>query len=159
MKREHHRLFPPTNVPTTLSRRWSEVKVIQACPTLCDPMDYTVHEILQSRILEWIAFLFSRGSSQPRDQTQVSCIAGGFFTSWVTRKTQYRSGQPIPSPGDLPNSEIELQSPALQADSLPAELSGKPFKKIVKSLYSNGSKRAWSVHGYFWFVCGEVSGS
>ena len=41
----------------------------------------TVHGILQARILEWLAVLFSRGSSQPRDQTQVSCIAGGFFTS------------------------------------------------------------------------------
>ena len=45
------------------------------------PMNYTVHGILQARILEWIAFPFSRGSSQPRDQTQVSHIAGGFFTS------------------------------------------------------------------------------
>jgi len=45
------------------------------------PMDYTVHGILQARILEWVAVPFSRGSSQPRDQTQVSHIAGGFFTS------------------------------------------------------------------------------
>jgi len=44
-------------------------------------MDYTFHGILQARILEWVAFPFSRGSSQPRDQTQVSLIAGGFFTS------------------------------------------------------------------------------
>ena len=58
-----------------------KVKVAQSCPTLCDPMDYTVHEILQARTLEWVAFPFSRGSSQPRDQTQVSCIAGGIFTS------------------------------------------------------------------------------
>ena len=42
-------------------------------------MDYTVHGILQVRILEWVAFPFYRGSSQPRDQTQVSCIAGRFF--------------------------------------------------------------------------------
>ena len=47
----------------------------------CDPMDHTVHGILQARILEWVVFLFSRGSSQPRDQTQVSHTAGGFFTS------------------------------------------------------------------------------
>ena len=59
----------------------SEVKVAQSCPTLCDPMDYTVHGILQARILEWVAVPFSRGSSQPRDQLQVSHIAGGFFTS------------------------------------------------------------------------------
>ena len=49
--------------------------------TLCDPMDYTLYGILQARVLEWIAFPFSKGSSQPRDQTQVSCIAGRFFTS------------------------------------------------------------------------------
>ena len=45
-----------------------------------DPMDYRVHGILQARILEWVAFPFCRESSQPRDQTQVSSIAGGFFT-------------------------------------------------------------------------------
>ena len=56
-------------------------------------MDYTAHEILQARILEWVAFSFSRGFSQTRDQTQVSHIAGGFFTSWATRETQeYWSG-------------------------------------------------------------------
>ena len=59
----------------------SEVKVAQSCPTLCDPMDYTAHGILQARILEWVAFPFSRGSSRPRDQTQVSRIAGIFFAS------------------------------------------------------------------------------
>ena len=49
-------------------------------------MDNLVHGILRARILEWAAFPFSRGSSQPRDRTQVSCIAGGFFTSWATRE-------------------------------------------------------------------------
>ena len=52
------------------------VKVAQSCPTLCNPMVYTVHGVLQARILEWVAFPFSRGSSQPRDWTQVSCTAG-----------------------------------------------------------------------------------
>ena len=64
------------------------VKVAQSCLTLCDPMDGTVHGILQARILEWAAFPFSRGSSQPRDRTQVSHIAGGFFTSWATREAR-----------------------------------------------------------------------
>ena len=67
--------------------QWSgekKVKVAQSCLTLWDPMDYTVHGTLKARILEWVAFPFFRGSSQPRDQTQVSCIAGGFFTSWAT---------------------------------------------------------------------------
>ena len=49
-------------------------------------MDYTVHGILQARILEWVAFPFSRESSQPRDQTQVTCTAERFFTSGATRE-------------------------------------------------------------------------
>ena len=65
-----------------------KVKVTQLCLTLCSPMDYIVHVILQARILEWVAFSFSRGSSQPRDQTQVSCIAGRLFTSWTPREAQ-----------------------------------------------------------------------
>ena len=56
------------------------------CPTLFNPMDYIVHRILQARILEWVAFPFSRRSSQHRDRTQASHIAGGFFTSWATRE-------------------------------------------------------------------------
>ena len=48
-----------------------KVKVTQSCPTLCNPMDHTIHGNLQARILEWVAFPFSRESSQPRDQTQV----------------------------------------------------------------------------------------
>ena len=58
-----------------------KVKLTQLCPTLCDPMDYTVHGILQARILKWVAFPFSRGSSQTWDQTQFSHISGRFFTS------------------------------------------------------------------------------
>ena len=45
-----------------------------------------VHEIFQARILEWVAIAFSRGSSQPRDGTRVSCTAGRFFTDWATRE-------------------------------------------------------------------------
>ena len=87
-----HRLcLPPTDkisqlllwgVTVDLGR--SEVKGAQSCPTLCNPVDYTVSGILQIRILEWVAFTFSRESSQPRDRTQVSHIVGGFFTSWAT---------------------------------------------------------------------------
>ena len=63
-----------------------KVKVTQSHPTLCNPMDYTVHGVLQARILEWVAFPFSRGSSQPRDWTQVSHIVGRFFTNWAIRE-------------------------------------------------------------------------
>ena len=71
---------------------------------------------------------FLQGISHPRDQTQVSSIEGGFFTSWATREAQeYWSGSPIPSPADLPDPGIDLGSPALQVDSLPTELSRKPL--------------------------------
>ena len=65
----------------TAVRMKLKMKVAQSRPTLFDPIAYAVHGILQARILEWVAVPFSRGSSQPRDQTQVSRIAGGFFTS------------------------------------------------------------------------------
>ena len=60
---------------------------------LCNPMDCSppgssVHGILQARILEWVAISSSRGSSQPRDRTQVSCIAGRFFTDWAMREAR-----------------------------------------------------------------------
>ena len=72
----------------------SESEVAQLCPTLCDSVDCSppgssVHGILQARILEWVAISFARGSSQPRDQTQVSCIAGRRFILWATKEPSY----------------------------------------------------------------------
>ena len=64
----------------------AKVTVTQSCPALCDPMDCIVPGIIQARILEWVTFPFSRGSSQPRNQNGVSWIAGGFFTNWVWGK-------------------------------------------------------------------------
>ena len=68
-----------------------KVKITQSCLTFCDPMDCSppgssVHSILQTIILEWVTVPFSRGSSQPRDRTQVSWTAGGFFIIWATRE-------------------------------------------------------------------------
>ena len=70
---------------------WSEVLLPQLCPTLWDPLDWSlpgssVHGILQARILEWLAISFSGGSSQHRDRTLVSCIAGSLLTVWATRE-------------------------------------------------------------------------
>ena len=103
------------------------MKVAQSCPTLCDPMDYTVHGILQARILEWVAFPFFRGSSQPRDPSQVSHIAGGFFTSWATREALiqvFSSVQLSPSvvsdslrPHELPHARPPCPSPTLEVYS------------------------------------------
>ena len=84
----------PLNTSMT-PERWvnifSVVKFAQLCPTVCDAMDCSlpgasVHGILQARILEWVAVLFTRGSSQTRDQTLVSCIEGRFFILWATSK-------------------------------------------------------------------------
>ena len=66
-------------------------EVAKSCPTLCNPMDCSlprssVHGIFQARVLEWVAIAFSRGSSQPRDRTWVSCIVGRRFTVWATRE-------------------------------------------------------------------------
>ena len=68
---------------------WSEVKVSQSCPSLCDSMDYMVHRILQARILEWVASSFSRVSSY-RDWTQASLIAGGFQLSFYVDIINHR---------------------------------------------------------------------
>ena len=87
--------------------------VAQSCPTLCDPMDCSppgsaVHGISQARIVEWVAIPFSRGYSQSRDQTHVSCLGGGFFSTGPSQKPPERVTdglfqvvnihQPVPSP-------------------------------------------------------------
>ena len=88
--------------------------VAQSCLTLCNPMDCSlpgssVHGILQARILEWVAIPSSRGSSQLRDWTQVSCVLGRYFTFWYTREAQeYWSG--YPSSGQLPDPGIKWVS-------------------------------------------------
>ena len=76
-----------------------KVKVAQSCPTLCDPMENTVHEVLQARILEWVAVPFSKLSSQPKDLTcdlgikpeslTLSVLSGGFFTTNATWEASF----------------------------------------------------------------------
>ena len=77
-------------------------EVTQSCPTLCDPMDCSppgslVHGIFQAWILEWVAISFSRGSSQPRDRTQVSRVVCRCFTIWATREAVILEPQKIVS--------------------------------------------------------------
>ena len=78
-------------VPLGINPFESESEVAQSCPTLCDPMDCSlpgssVHGIFQAIVLEWIAISFSKGSSQPRDWTQISRIVDRCFTIWATRE-------------------------------------------------------------------------
>ena len=84
-------------LPTIYFYYWKwkgKVLVNQSCPTLWDPMDcsspgFSIHGILQARVLEWVAISFSRGSSWPRDQTRFSCIAGRFFTYCMNHQGSY----------------------------------------------------------------------
>ena len=75
---------------TAFTVQWAS-EAAQSCLILCNPMDCclpgsSLHGIFQARVLEWVAISFSRGSSWPRDQTQVSCITGRCFTVWATRE-------------------------------------------------------------------------
>ena len=128
-------------------------KSLQSCPTLCDPIDGSppgspVPGILQARTLEWVAFPFASGSSQPRIEPGSPALQADYLPTELSGKPQigsrsvsptlqssefsgpeYWSGQPFPSPGDLPNPGIKPRSPALRADSLPTEPSGKPLRR------------------------------
>ena len=88
--------------------------------------------ILYARKLEWVTMPSSRGPSQPRDRTQVSCIAGGFFT---TREAQeYWRGKPIPSPSDLPKPGIK---PGTAGRLCQLSYHGSPLSYISKTIISN----------------------
>ena len=87
------RLFVSSYLATILYKLDYTYRLVMS-DSLCDPMDYTVHGVLLARILEWVAVPISKGSSQPRDQSQVSCIAGRFFTSWATREIPYSPPTP-----------------------------------------------------------------
>ena len=115
-----------------------KVKVAQLCPTLCDPMDYTVRGILQARTLEWVAFPFCRGSSQPRGQTQVSHTAGRFFTSWATREAQeyWRVAYPFSRRSSWPRNRTGVSCIA-GGFLIATELSGKPYVMLLE--YSKGT--------------------
>ena len=103
------------------------MKVSQLSPTLGDPTDSTVHGILQARIPEWVAFPFSRGSSHPRDQTQVSHMqADSLPTEPQGKSKNIGVGSLALLQGIFPDPGIKPGSPALQADSLSTELSGEP---------------------------------
>ena len=109
------------------------MKVIQLCLTLCDPMDYIVHGILQARILEWEAFLFSKGSSQPKSQTTVSCIASRFFTNRAIREEEEKH-----------NGEKALYQSSQASITKYHRLGGLTNKTYCSWLWSLGSPRSRS---------------
>ena len=133
-----------------------KVKVALSCPTLCKPVDYTVHGIIQARILEWVAFLFSRGSSQTSYRTHVTHIAGRFFILAELKRKPKNTGV-----GSLsllqhifPAQGLNWNHPALQADSLPIELWGKPLNDSISlPNITSFNILKWSIISnflYFW---------
>ena len=104
-------------MPLGTEAKWSEVT--QLCLTLCDPMDCSlpsssIHGIFQARILEWIAISFSRGSSQSRDRTRVSCIAGRLLTLWATREMKWVNSSALPHSGTIVKHILYGSSQGLQ---------------------------------------------
>ena len=101
------------NFSAALKWKW---KLLSPVRLFCNPTDNTVHGILQARIQEWVAFPFSRGSSQSRDQIHVSHIAGGFFTSWTTREAYRKVTVSCSDYSPLENStKPEVRSPDFSA--------------------------------------------
>ena len=125
-----HRLWParllcPWKFPGKNTGK-VKVKVTQSCLTLCDPMDSSWNSP-GPRILEWVAFPFSRVSSWPVNQTGVFCIAGGFFTNWAIREAQeHWSWLAFPTPGNLPDPGMEPTSPAVAGGFFTTALPGLP---------------------------------
>ena len=113
----------------------------------CSLPGSSVHAILQARILEWVAIPFSRGSSWPRDRTQVSRIAGQFFTIWATRKAWRQAGN---QPNLIDSSSSDLYLP-VHLVALREELglywnawsNQSPFRCQSKGVISN-------LHGSYW---------
>ena len=111
-----------------------EGEVAQSCPTLSYPMDcntFSVHGILQARVLEWIAISFSKGSSRPRDRAQVSRVGGRRFNLWATRE------------GFLGGSAVE-NLPA-NAEELVWSLGQEEL--LGKEMATYSSILPWEIHG------------
>ena len=115
----------PGTVTLVLGTR---IVVVEVVPTLCDPMDYSVYRILQTRILEWVAF--PSPGALPNPGTEPS-------SPTLQQILHYLSHHCFPSPEYLSNPGIKPGSPALQVDSLPAELPRKPHgTAIINFIYS-----------------------
>ena len=101
------------------------------------PQDYTVHGILQARMQEWVAVLFSEGSSQPRDQTQISHMAGRFFTSSATREALC----------------VPIFTQSDQETCLSFHWPGKRIGINVTFYYQMGLNEYWGLHRRIYYRC------
>ena len=148
----HHnvRIIPSHEKPLVLIDCGGGGFVTKSCPTIENPIncslsDFSVHGISQARVLEWVAISFFRGSSPPRDQTQVSWIAGGFFTNWATREAQ--------------KTVAIIQSEVSQKDkdyySILTHIYG--IKMLMITLYAEQKKRHRCIEQSF-RLCGRRQG-
>ena len=129
-----------------------QVKATQSCPTLCDPMDYPVHGILQAlawRILEWLAIPFSRGSSQPRDKPRSPTLQADSIPAEPTGKPKkYWSRLPCPPPGYLLNPGLKSRSPASRWILCQLSQQGSPKKvKLAQSCLTPCDPMDYTVNG------------
>ena len=124
--------------------------VTKSCPNSCDPRDYgppgpSVHGILQARLLECIAISFSRGFSQPRGWTQVSCIAGGFFTGWTTREA------PLCDPMACPSNKTERMAMLTTGIKALGMLGGTQISRFLSSFKES---RVWGIEPWtLYYLC------
>ena len=112
-----------------------EVKVAQSCPALCDPMDYRVHGTLQARILEWVGFPFSRGSSQPRHRTQVSLLHYRQILYQLSHKGSPRKLEWVAYPFSSGSSSSSCKLNRSIIKSFPKMVSKMDFKSKQVSWY------------------------
>ena len=110
-------------------QQWAAVKVTQSCPTLCDPTDYTVPGILQARILEWVVYPFSRGSSRPRSRSQES-NQGLLHCRWILYQLSFEGKPQRGLQGTGPRSQIThwLEGPGWGGHRTTQRLSPPPVK-------------------------------
>ena len=137
-----------------------EGKVTQSCLTLCNPIDYTVRGILQTRILEWVAFPFSRGSSWPRNPTGVSCIAGRFFTHWAT--WFYRAQQTFAVNGALFSETVLFlltHGFTCIAQNSPGSFSESPSTPAVLGISHDPDQSSWLPLCVIWLTLAVWQGT
>ena len=118
-------------------------------------MDYTVHGILQARILEWVAFPLTRGSSRLRNRTRVSCTAGRFFTNWAMRdaltlEKTWSNSNPVPSHDSYSHQAFRLSVSLMPAWELPVPhllcpQGGKKTGWVVQSIVFLISHEKWTL--------------